>query len=167
MARTWNHKLYWPRTNLSQTYRNSNIDSSDSISLRHLIRASGFTWISSMSILPDSKILCHKTYNYWGCHSDGNGYVFRCLVWLFCPTFAFVPFQLLSEHATVKWWDPFHGPLLVLLVPAHPQTTCYSSLLLSRPPLSHFSTLSFSVELVLACMWSIRDDQTLAEEWYW
>lgn len=63
MARIWNHNFYWSRTAMSQSQRKGN-DSSDSISLRHLVRASSFLECPSISILPAGKILCHKTQTF-------------------------------------------------------------------------------------------------------
>lgn len=61
MGRIGNSNLCWSRTAMAQSQRKGNADSSDSISLRHLVRASGFLECPSISVLPASKILCHKT----------------------------------------------------------------------------------------------------------
>lgn len=121
MARTWKHKLYWPRTKMSQAYRKADVDSSDSISFRHLVRASGFTWSSSRSILPvrsyTTKFMITDvvTLMEMGIFSDlWSGYSLQHLLLYHSNSYENMPLSNGEVHFMVLCWSFWCQPILKL-----------------------------------------------------
>lgn len=135
MARTWKHKLYWPRIKLSQTDRKANVDSSDSISLRYLVRASGFTWRSSMPILPvrsyATKLMITEVVTLVEMRMFSD-------VWSGCPvqhlllyhsnSYQNMPLSNGVVHFMVLCWSFWCQPILKL--PSTPPSCCHTHLYL-------------------------------------
>lgn len=115
---------------MSQTYRKADVGSSDSISLGHLVRASGFTWSSSMKILQTLRSYATKlmitevvTLMEMGMFSDvWSGYSVQHLLLYHSSSYQNMPLSNGEVHFVVLCWSFWCQP--ILKVPSTSSTSC-------------------------------------------